>query len=73
MHHFLLTEPPLNTTEIREYTSEIMLETFNVLGSYIVVQADLSLAASWASRPINERTLTGIVVDSGDDMLLIHE
>lgn len=65
-HHFLLTEPPLNTPENREYTAEIMFETFNVPGLYIAVQAVLSLAASWASRPIDERTLTGIVIDSGD-------
>lgn len=65
-HHFLLTEPPLNTPENREYTAEIMFETFNVPGLYIAVQAVLSLAASWASRPLNERTLTGIVIDSGD-------
>lgn len=92
-HHFLLTEPPLNTPENREYLaglyfavksgnfcqvfvcakwfysllfSEIMFESFNVPGLYIAVQAVLALAASWASRPIEERTLTGIVVDSGD-------
>lgn len=65
-HHFLLTEPPLNTPENREYTAEIMFETFNVPGLYIAVQAVLALAASWASRPVEERTLTGIVIDSGD-------
>lgn len=43
-----------------------MFETFNVPGLYIAVQAVLALAASWASRPVTERTLTGIVVDSGD-------
>ena len=43
-----------------------MFESFNVPGLYIAVQAVLALAASWASRPIEERTLTGIVVDSGD-------
>lgn len=37
-HHFLLTEPPLNTPENREYTAEIMFETFNVPGLYIAVQ-----------------------------------
>ncbi|KAJ8898090.1 hypothetical protein PR048_003450 [Dryococelus australis] len=65
-HYFLLTEPPLNTPENREYTAEIMFESFNVPGLYIAVQAVLALAASWASRPVSERTLTGIVVDSGD-------
>lgn len=65
-HHFLLTEPPLNTPENREYTAEIMFESFNVPGLYIAVQAVLALAASWTSRPPGERTLTGIVIDSGD-------
>ena len=36
-HHFLLTEPPLNTPENREYTAEIMFETFNVPGLPIFV------------------------------------
>ncbi len=36
---FLLqTEPPLNTPENREYTAEIMFESFNVPGLYIAVQ-----------------------------------
>lgn len=65
-HHFLLTEPPLNTPENREYTAEIMFESFNVPGLYIAVQAVLALAASWTSRQLGERTLTGIVIDSGD-------
>jgi actin-related protein 3 len=33
-HYFLLTEPPLNTPENREYTAEIMFETFSVPGQY---------------------------------------
>ena len=37
-HYFLLTEPPLNTPENREYTAEIMFESFNVPGLYIAVQ-----------------------------------
>lgn len=65
-HHFLLTEPPLNTPENREYLAEIMFESFNVPGLYIAVQAVLALAASWKSRASAERTFTGIVVDSGD-------
>uniref|UniRef100_A0A8C1KUU4 Actin related protein 3B n=1 Tax=Cyprinus carpio TaxID=7962 RepID=A0A8C1KUU4_CYPCA len=43
-----------------------MFETFNVPGLYIAVQAILALAASWTSRQVGERTLTGIVIDSGD-------
>uniref|UniRef100_A0A0L8HJS6 Actin-related protein 3 n=1 Tax=Octopus bimaculoides TaxID=37653 RepID=A0A0L8HJS6_OCTBM len=65
-HYFLLTEPPLNTPENREYTAEIMFESFNVPGLYIAVQAVLALAASWASRQVGDRTLTGTVIDSGD-------
>jgi len=65
-HYFLLTEPPLNTPENREYTAEIMFETFNVPGLYIAVQAVLALAASWTSKHVTERTLTGTVIDSGD-------
>lgn len=35
---FSQTEPPLNTPENREYTAEIMFESFNVPGLYIAVQ-----------------------------------
>ncbi|GMH52204.1 hypothetical protein TrVE_jg6407 [Triparma verrucosa] len=65
-HYMLLTEPPLNTPENREYTAEIMFETFNVPGLYIAVQAVLALAASWTKKSVEERTLTGTVIDSGD-------
>ncbi len=65
-HAFLLTEPPLNAPENREYTAEIMFETFNVSGLYIAVQAVLALAASWTSKHVTERVLTGTVIDSGD-------
>ena len=58
-HTFLLTEPPLNTPENREFTAEIMFESFNVPALYIAVQAVLALAASWLHRPANERVLTG--------------
>lgn len=65
-HYFLMTEPPLNTPENREYLAEIMFESFNVPGLYIAVQAVLALAASWTSRAVGERVLTGTVIDSGD-------
>ena len=55
-----------SSTRYTSCVSEIMFESFNVPGLYIAVQAVLALAASWASRSVNERTLTGIVVDSGD-------
>lgn len=63
-HYMLLTEPPLNPPENREYSAEVMFETFNVPGLYIAVQAVLALAASWTTT--SDRTLTGTVVDSGD-------
>ena len=37
----LQTEPPLNTPENREYTAEIMFESFNVPGLYIAVQVSV--------------------------------
>lgn len=66
-HFFLLTEPPLNTPENREYTAEIMFESFNVPGLYIAVQAVLSLAASMMKKKVKGAgSLTGVVIDSGD-------
>ncbi|CAH0382789.1 unnamed protein product [Bemisia tabaci] len=65
-HYFLLTEPPLNTPENREYLAEIMFESFNVPGLYIAVQAVLALAASWNRKTENAAILNGLVVDSGD-------
>jgi actin-related protein 3 len=65
-HYVLLTEPPLNPPENREYTAEVMFETYNVPGLYIAVQAILALAASWPKRKAEDRTLTGTVIDSGD-------
>ncbi|KAJ1537656.1 Actin- protein 3, partial [Cladochytrium tenue] len=63
-HYFLLTEPPLNAPENREYTAEIFFESFGVKGLYIGVQAVLALAASWSRK--REQVLTGTVIDSGD-------
>ncbi|KAL7752639.1 Arp2/3 complex subunit, actin nucleation center [Sorochytrium milnesiophthora] len=65
-HHFLLTEPPLNPPENREYTAEIFFESFNVSGMYIAVQAVLALAASWTATRNSSGSLTGTVIDSGD-------
>ncbi|KAJ1560458.1 Actin- protein 3 [Nowakowskiella sp. JEL0078] len=64
-HYFLLTEPPLNAPENREYTAEIMFESFGIQGLYIAVQAVLALAASWTGKNAHQ-TLTGTVIDSGD-------
>jgi len=68
-HHMLLTEPPMNTPENREYTAEIMFETFNVPGLYIAVQAVLALCASLLTKTDNSgknASVTGTVIDSGD-------
>lgn len=65
-HFFLLTEAPLNQPENRESTAEIMFESFNCAGLYIAVQAVLALAASWTSSKVQDRSLTGTVIDSGD-------
>lgn len=56
-HFFLLTEPPLNAPENREFTAEIMFETFNVPGLYIAVQAVLALAASWTSKEVQKKNI----------------
>ena len=63
-HPILLTEPPLNSPDNREYTAEIMFETFNVPYLYIGMQAMLAIAASWSNK--SQKSLTGCVVDSGD-------
>ena len=68
----MLTEPPLNAPENREYTAEIMFETFNVPGLYIAVQAVLALASSWTTRAAEKlgakNVFTGTVIDSGDGL-----
>jgi len=69
-HGFLLTEPPLNPPENREYTAEVMFETFGVGKLYIAVQGVLALYASAQSKKSAklglENPLTGTVIDSGD-------
>ncbi|XP_071678841.1 actin-related protein 3 isoform X1 [Lolium perenne] len=62
-HYFLLTESPLTPPETREYTGEIMFETFNVPGLYIAVQPVLALAAGYTTTKCE---MTGVVVDVGD-------
>jgi len=56
----------MNNPENREQVAEIMFETFNVPGLHISVQAVLALAASWTSKDLSSRELSGLVVDSGD-------
>ena len=60
----VFSSPCLNP--VRSCPAEIMFESFNVPGLYIAVQAVLALAASWTSRQVGDRTLTGTVIDSGD-------
>jgi len=64
-HYMLLTEPPLNPPENREFAAEVMFETFQVPGLYIGVQAVLALIASKVSDSA-DKIMTGTVVDSGD-------
>lgn len=54
----LLTEAPICTKSNREKMIQIMFESFNTPGTYVSIQAVLSLYASGRT--------TGIVVDSGD-------
>jgi actin-related protein 3 len=65
-HAVVLTEPPLNPPENREYAAEVMFETYNVPALYIAVQAVLALVASWTVKDASSRSLTGTVIDSGD-------
>jgi len=65
-HNVVLTEPPMNDPTNREYTAEVMFETFDVPGLHIAVQAVLALVASWNSKKAKGHSMTGTVIDSGD-------
>ncbi|RVX04289.1 Actin-related protein 3 [Vitis vinifera] len=54
VHGSLLSfdESPLTAPESREYTGEIMFETFNVPGLYIAVQPVLALAAGYTTSKV---------------------
>ena len=76
-HNFVLTEPPMNPPENRENIAEIFFETFNVPGLYIGVQAVFALlgcSKTYEDAGIEMdkdqekaiKSLTGVVVDSGD-------
>eukprot|EP01106_Pelomyxa_sp_JSP_P011710 TRINITY_DN3097_c0_g1_i1.p1 TRINITY_DN3097_c0_g1~~TRINITY_DN3097_c0_g1_i1.p1 ORF type:complete len:104 (+),score=13.41 TRINITY_DN3097_c0_g1_i1:291-602(+) len=70
-HYFLLTEPPLNQPENRQYMAEIFFETFNVPGLAIYDEAPLILGASWTSCHLRERSLTGVIVSSGNNFTIV--
>lgn len=57
-HNVLLTEAPNNPKANREKMITMMFDTFSAAGTFISIQAVLSLYA-------NGRT-TGLVIDSGD-------
>lgn len=46
--------------------TQFELSVFMRRSSSVLHQAVLALAASWTSRQVGERTLTGTVIDSGD-------
>merc|ERR1712038_790128 len=54
----LLTEAPRNPKQNREKMVQIMFDTFEVQGTYVAIQAVMSLYAAGRT--------TGLVVDSGD-------
>ncbi|KAK6791513.1 hypothetical protein RDI58_010594 [Solanum bulbocastanum] len=60
-HYFLLTESPMTAPENREYTGEIMFETFNVRGLYIAVQPVLALAAGYTASKVGTLSLTTLL------------
>lgn len=54
----LLTEPPMNPIRNREKMIEVMFERYGFAGTYIAIQAVLTLYA--------QGLISGVVVDSGD-------
>ena len=83
-HNFVLTESPINPPENRENIAEIFFETFNVPELYIGIQEAFSLIG--CNKTLDDtgviyrmdedqkkaiKSLSGIVVDSGDDTTFI--
>ncbi|KAL1537096.1 Actin-related protein 3 [Salvia divinorum] len=67
-HYFLLTEGLLTAPENREYTGEILFETFNVPGLYIAVQPVLGLAAGYTTT----KCLISVIA-TDDSQCFLHE
>ncbi|CAE7029577.1 ACTB [Symbiodinium natans] len=59
-HPVIMTEPPLNPKEHREYLTSLMFESWNVPAFYVATPAVLCLYASGRT--------TGLVVQSGDSI-----
>lgn len=59
-HGIILTEPPANPPENREYTAEVMFETFGVKQLHIAVQGVLALTAARGNCDGNPET--GLVI-----------
>ena len=65
-HGVILTEPPANPPENREYVAEVMFETFGVKQLHIAVQGVLALTAAKGFVEERKTGETGTVIDSGD-------
>ena len=59
-HMFVLNVPVHLANTLHKHTLTLYTNT------HTPSQAVLALAASWTSRQVGERTLTGTVIDSGD-------
>lgn len=62
----------LGVRQNREYTAEIMFETFGVPGLYIAVQAVLALAASWSAKTVGSGHACDSVWCLGWSSLLLY-
>ncbi|KAL0357834.1 UNVERIFIED_CONTAM: Actin-related protein 3 [Sesamum calycinum] len=67
-HYFLLTESPMTAPESREYTGEIMFETFNIPGLYIAVQPVLAFGC-WV-HSIQGASCAVVVMKEGGEWVL---
>ncbi len=54
-HQILITESPLSPKENRQKIVESMFETFNVLGTYIAIPAQLAVYVLFFSLPVTNK------------------